>query len=158
MNKTVLLWLGLMLSGHSQALGRVVSYDEIRGPLFATIRSITLCGAYRADAVAGEVRLIETFTYGGNMIFLDTIQLGSSGLELRHGVSIQETNNDHAEWVIEQVACRDLGNNQITIEGQVSGSGHDDDLRFGFTVRYDAHTGAYSYQQTPAVIQPSGRE
>ena len=132
-----------VLSG--TAVGYDVSYREIKGELFSTIRKITLCGNYHAGNNVGEVRLIESYTYGGNMLFLDTVKLGDTGLVEHTHASIQETNNDHSELEIENVSCKDLGNNHIQIKGQVTGSGHDDTLAYPFQIIYNAHTGEYQY-------------
>ena len=148
MKKTIIAFLAIMASSNSYSLGRVVSYEEIKGNLFSTIRKITICGGYSHQDAIGEVRLIETYTYGGNMIFIDTIKMGGSGLELLYGVSIRETNNDHMELSIENLSCVDLSNNRIEIMGHVNGTGQEDTVKYDFKVRYEAHEGSYKYTES----------
>lgn len=139
----------LLASPSVYPLGRVVAYEEISGALFSTLRKITICGNYSQKEATGEVRLIETYTYGGTMIFIDTIKKGASGLELLHGVSVKETNNDHLELSIENLSCNDLGGNTIEVKGNVNGSGHDSSMKYDFTIVYKAHDGSYKYAEGP---------
>lgn len=147
MKITLIALLAMMASSYSYSLGRVVSYEEIKGDLFGTIRKVTICGTYSHKDVVGEVRLIETYTYGGSMIFIDTIKIGGSGLALLHGVSIQEINNDHLELSIENLSCVDLSNNKIQVNGRVNGTGHEENVKYEFTVKYEAHEGAYKFTE-----------
>ncbi|BCE00027.1 hypothetical protein [Marinicellulosiphila megalodicopiae] len=147
MKKITLLFLLLISAFYSHALGRVIAYDEIHNSLFATIRSITTCGQFSTKNTVGEVRLIQSYTYGGDMIFLDSIKMGDAGLEILHGLSISEINNDHTELTLQNIECRYLGSNAIEITGFVNGTGHDDSDKYNFIILYQADTGTYVFKQ-----------
>lgn len=147
MNRIIIIIVSLIMSLPVYSLGRVVSYDEIRAALFGTIRKISICGDYSDKDTVGEIRMIESYAYGGSMIFVDTIKLGQSGLEVLRGTSVEETNNDHYELSIEQLLCEDQGNNKVKIRGFVNGSGHEESTKYTFTIIYNALNGTYKYTE-----------
>jgi hypothetical protein len=148
MKNIIIALIVIFFSYSSSSLGRAVSYEEIKGDLFSTIRNVTPCGTYSDGKSIGEMRLIETYTYGGIMIFIDTIVLGGPGLVYHTSASIKEINNDHFELDIEEVSCKDLGNNQIQVTGKVTGSGHDETLSYNLNILYQGYDGSYKYKET----------
>ena len=68
MIKIIVALLALLSSSQSYSLGRTVTYKEVKGHLFNTITKVSRCGNYLHHGVAGEVRLIEAYIYGGSMI------------------------------------------------------------------------------------------
>ena len=128
-------------------LGATVAYDTLANRYFGSINTVMRCGDFRSDTTPGEIRLIKAYIYGGDMLFVDTIVFKNQGLEVLHGLSFKEINNDHLELDLEQVRCKYLANNQIELSASVNGTGNSDSIRYNFSIIYNANDNSYQYHK-----------
>lgn len=146
----------LSLSLQTNAMGRVINYEELSKNYFGSIRSITECGHYLINGELGEYRLIQSYIYGGSMLFIDKVKMGHSTLEVVLGFTFAEINNDHFELNVENVFCKTDGEAIVFLSGNINGTGHEEDTKYNFTIRLNAGSGSYQYEEVlNKALQPT---
>lgn len=132
--------LATLLSTGAQALGRVVSYEELP---FSTVTQAMTCGDWRRDDESGMFRVLLAYHSGQSMLFIDMVKPSADQtfLVVDRGFSIDEFDNDHADYDISALRCQSNGDGKIRITGRTENAGGEKEK---FRLDFDGRTGRYS--------------
>ena len=148
--KLILAAALLLSSAISNALGRVVSYEEANTNLFGSIQELKKCGHWKRDSQLGEFRLIKLYYAGQDMLFVDMIAINENRTQYNvvFGFSFKEINNDHAEIGINSLSCEQLESNNIKITAKAL-DGHNNKY-FTFELLIDGRKRSYVFRRVPS--------
>lgn len=132
--------LAALLSTGAQALGRVVSYEELP---FSTVTQAMTCGDWRRGDESGMFRVLLAYHSGQSMLFIDMVKPNADQtlLVIDRGFAIDEFDNDHADYDISALRCQSSGEGKIRVSGRAEDP---DGKKLRFRLDFDGRSGKYS--------------
>lgn len=140
MKRLLVTLFAALFSMGAQALGRVVSYEELP---FSTVTQAMTCGDWQRGDESGMFRVLLAYHSGQSMLFIDMVKPGADQtfLVVDRGFSIDEFDNDHAEYDISALRCQSSGEGKIRITGRTENAGGE---KGRFRLDFDGYTGKHS--------------
>lgn len=143
MRRLLVAFMATLLSTGANALGRVVTYEELP---FSTVSQLITCGEWRRGDESGMFRVLLAYHSGQSMLFVDMVKPDASQvlLVVDRGFSIDEFDNDHADYDISGLRCQPAGEGKIRISGRSEDAGGE---KSRFRIDFDAATGRYRFSR-----------
>lgn len=140
MKRLLVTLFATLFSMGAQALGRVVSYEELP---FSTVTQAITCGDWRRSDESGMFRVLLAYHSGQSMLFIDMVKPSADQtlLVVDRGFTIDEFDNDHADYDISALRCQSTGDGKIRITGRTENAGGE---KGRFRLDFDGYTGKHS--------------
>ena len=139
MRRLLAALLGALLSTGALALGHVVAYEELP---FSTVTQVITCGDWQRGEESGMFRVLLAYHSGQSMLFIDMVKPNASQILLvvDRGFTIDEFDNDHADYDISALRCQSAGEGKIRITGRTENGGGE---KGKFRLDFNGGTGKY---------------